>query len=123
MYFQQAKKEIDLTEIGEKLDPALEQDNADCEEIELVEHPDLIHADPDQIATEEDGRAASIYRKIEIPNETELKEKTRSLDRYQREVIDIGTKYTKGIVKARKEGNASQTAPLLMVHGGAGAGK
>ena len=122
-YVEQAKKEIDLTEIGEKLDPALEQDNADCEEIELVEHPDLIHADPDQIATGEDGRAASIYRRIEIPNETKKKEKTRTLDSYQREVINIGIKYAKGIVKARKEGNASPTAPLLMVHGGAGAGK
>jgi hypothetical protein len=122
-YVEQAKKEVDLTEIGEQLDPALEQDNADCEEIELEEHPDLIHADPDQITTDEDGRAKSIYRKIDIPNDVELKENTRSLDRYQREVINIGVKYAKGIVKARKEGNASPTAPLLMVHGGAGAGK
>ena len=32
-------------------------------------------------------------------------------------------KYAKDIVKARKEGNQSPAAPLLMVHGGAGAGK
>ena len=82
-YVEQAKKEVDLTEIGEQLDPALEQDNADCEEIELEEHPDLIHADPDQIKTEEDGRAKSVYRKIDIPNDAELKENTRSLDRYR----------------------------------------
>ena len=75
-YVEQAKKELDLTEIGEKLDPALEQENADCEESELAEHPDMIHADPDQITTEEDGRATSIYRKIEIPNDVELKENT-----------------------------------------------
>ena len=49
-----------------------------------------------------------------------MKENTRTLDRYQREVINIGVKYAKGIVKSRREGN---TAPLMMVHGGAGAGK
>ena len=52
-----------------------------------------------------------------------MKESTRSLDIFQREVINIGIKYAKGIVKSRKEGNASPQAPLLMVHGGAGAGK
>jgi hypothetical protein len=122
-YVEQAKKELDLTEISKTLDPALEQDNDDCNEEELVEHPDLIHADPDQLMSREEGCATSIYRKIEIPNDTELKENTRSLDSYQREVINIGVKYARGIVKARKEGNAAPTAPLLMVHGGAGAGK
>ena len=122
-YVEQAKKELDLTEISKTLDPALEQENDDCNEEELVEHPDLIHADPDQLMSREEGCATSIYRKIEIPNDTELKENTRSLDSYQREVINIGIKYAKGIVKARKEGNATPTARLLMVHGGAGAGK
>ena len=52
-----------------------------------------------------------------------MKQATRSLDVYQREVINIGIKYARGIVKSRKEGNALPKAPLLMVHGGAGAGK
>ena len=52
-----------------------------------------------------------------------LKENTRSLDNYQREVINIGVKYAKDIVKSKREGNITPTAPLLMVHGGAGAGK
>ena len=67
----------------------------------------MIHADPDQVTTEEDGRPTSIYRKIDIPNNVELKKNTRSLDKYQREVINIGVKYAKSIVKARKEGNVS----------------
>ena len=115
-YVEQAKKELDLTEIGKTLDPALEQENDDCNEEELVEHPDMIHADPDQIMSREENCVTSIYRKIEIPNDTELKENTRSLDSYQREVINIGVKYAKGLVKARKEGNATPAAPLLMVH-------
>ena len=120
---EQAKKEIDLTEIGKALDSVLEQENADCQDEELVEHPDFLHADPDQVTTGEENKTTSMYRKIEIPNDAKLKENTRALDKYQREVINIGIKYAKGIVKARKEGNKIPSAPLLMVHGGAGAGK
>ena len=65
----------------------------------------------------------SIYRKIEVPNEAELKEKLQELDEFQREVVNIGIKYCKDVVKARKMGNKKPDAPLLMVHGGAGAGK
>ena len=122
-YVDQLKKELELTEISETLDPALEQENADCEEEGLVEHPDFEHADPDEVTTRETKTQTSIYRKIEIPNDSELKENTRSLDRYQKEVINIGIQYAKGIIKARKEGNAAPKAPLLMVHGGSGAGK
>jgi energy-coupling factor transporter ATP-binding protein EcfA2 len=64
-----------------------------------------------------------IYRRVDIPSAAELKKNTRSLDEYQMEVVNIGIKYAKDIVKARKEGNKIPTAPLLMVHGGAGAGK
>ena len=120
---EQAKKELDLSEISKDLDSALEQENADCVEEGLVEHPELVHADPGQIVHAENVQETSIYRKIDIPNDKELKEATRSLDEYQREVINIGVKYAKGVVKARKEGNKIPTAPLLMVHGGAGAGK
>ena len=49
---------------------------------------------------------------MDIPSTDELKENTRSLDEYQREVIYIGIKYAKDIVKSRKEGNKSPTAPL-----------
>ena len=122
-YVEQAKKELDLTEISQALDAALEQENADCVEEGLLEHPDFVHADPGQIVTNDDKKVTSIYRKIEIPNDKQLKEATRSLDAYQREVVNIGVKYARGIVKSRKEGNAVPAAPLLMVHGGAGAGK
>ena len=101
----------------------MEQDNDDCLEEGYEEHPDMTHADPDQVQTEEELSSTSIYRRIEIPSDEELKENTRLLDKYQKEVINIGVKYAKGIVKSRKEGNKSPEAPLLMVHGGAGAGK
>ena len=122
-FIEQAKKQIDLSEIALQLDPALEQDKAECEEDGIEEHPDFVHYDPDQITIDENAPETNIYRRIEIPNDDELKEKTRSLDKYQKEVINIGVKYAKGMVKARKEGNVPPKAPLLMVHGGAGSGK
>ena len=45
------------------------------------------------------------------------------MDVHQREVMNIGVKYARGIIKARKEGNTLPTTLLLMVHGGTGAGK
>ena len=56
-YVDELKKELDLTEISETLDPALEQENADCEE-----HPDFEHADPDEVTTRETKTQTSIYR-------------------------------------------------------------
>ena len=109
-YIEQVKKEIDLTNIANKLDPTLEQENADCDEEVLGEHPDFIHIDPGQMTADESGTTKGIYRQIEIPCDSELKENTRSLDKYQKEVINVGIKYAKDVVKARREGNASPIA-------------
>ena len=122
-YVEQIQKELDLSETANKLDPTLEQDNADCDEEATSDHPDFLHIDPGMITTEESSVPRDIYRRVDIPSSAELKENTRSLDKYQREVVNIGIKYAKDIVKARKEGNKAPEAPLLMVHGGAGAGK
>ena len=46
-----------------------------------------------------------LYRKVEIPNDHILKENTRALDYHQRLVINLGVKYSRDVVKARKEGN------------------
>ena len=49
---EQIQKEIDLASIGTQLDPTVEQDNADCEEEVMAEHPDFLHIDPEQINQE-----------------------------------------------------------------------
>ena len=66
-YVEQAKKQIDLTDVRNQLDPALEQNNADCEEEIIAEHPDFLHIDPDQVTTNEVVESKGIYRKIIIP--------------------------------------------------------
>ena len=45
------------------------------------------------------------------------------MDEWQKEVVNIGIRYAKDLVKSRQVGNNPGPAPLLMVHGGAGAGK
>ena len=124
-YVDQVKKELDLTDTAKQLDPTLEQDNADCDEEVEVEHPEFLHIDPGQITTEKNTtpKAAAIYRRVEVPTDIILKERTRSLDYWQREVVNIGVKYAKDIVKGRRNANSLPTPPVYMVHGGAGAGK
>ena len=72
----------------------------------------------------EDKEAEAVkYKRVEIPTDDILKEKTRSLDCWQREVVNIGIRFAKDIVKARRHPNSRPKAPLYMIHGGAGAGK
>ena len=113
---------METTETGIKLHPTLEQDNADCEDEVSEDLPDFLHIDPGNLPTEA-KTSTRLYRRVEIPNDSVLKENTRSLDYHQRLVVNIGVKYAKDVVKARKEGNKTPQAPLLMVHGGAGTEK
>ena len=96
-YVEEANKKLDLSEIGITLDAAAEQENAECnEEIEEV-HPDYLHLDPEYIDNMEENNkmAQNIYRKIDLPDIKILKQKTRLLDPFQRNVIDIGIKFVK----------------------------
>ena len=89
----------------------------------MEEHPDFGHIDPDLISTETNVVTKSIYKQINIPSDQELRKATRKLDKYQKQVVSVGIKYAKDLVKSRREGNKPTEYPLLMVHGGAGAGK
>ena len=97
-YVEQVKKALDLSEIAQTLDPTLEQENADCDVEATVEHPEFTHIDPGEVIKEQEKVEAVKYRKVEIPTDDTLKDKTRSLDCWQREVINIGIKYAKCIV-------------------------
>ena len=84
------------------MDPTLEQNNLDSNQEENVEHPGFLHLDPGMLENEEENiPIKSIYRKVEILSLDILKDKTRKLDQYQRQVVDIGIKYSKDVVKAR----------------------
>ena len=136
-YVEEAHKELDIAEvndeIGALMDPEGELDNKECLEEVEEEHPDYQFCFPDEEFTEKDVFQAndddkskekgSIFRTIELPSDDELKARIQGLDIYQKEVVNIGVKYCKDLVKARCLENELPNPPLIMVHGGAGAGK
>ena len=125
-YFAElAKADMDLEETAARLDPENEQINADCD-LDLEEEEEYgpyEHLNPDLMDVSDEIPKAGFYKKITIPDEESLKLSTRQLDIYQREVLNIAVKYSKDLVKSRKYQNSAPDAPLVMVHGGAGAGK
>ena len=123
-FVEEVMKEIDLEKIGFAMDPTAAQENLDCDDEGLVDHPDYGHINPDIVDDVKDEiLMKSIYRKVEIQSMDILKEKTRNLDEFQRHVINKAVKFAKDIVKARNGFQKPPPSPLLMVHGGAGAGK
>ena len=125
----QKQLDLDLTETGVNLDPQAEQENEECEEEGEQDHPDFLHLDPGQLAVyDADSSAGNTippvpFSRIEVPPSDELYQSINRLDRYQVEVVNIALQYFRDLVKARKNGNPNPVAPLLMVSGGAGAGK
>ena len=121
-YVEEAKKKLDLEQIGKELDAAKEQDNAECQDETAELHPDYAHIDTEGIEDSEPHednakQAPNIYRQIDIPDLKELKENTRLLDSYQRGVIDIGIQYAKEIKKAEKDGIPSLIHLILWYMG------
>ena len=123
-YVEEVFKEIDMEKSEIAMDPAFAQENLDCMENGIAEHSDYIHLDPEMLDLENENLSSkSIYRRVEIPSLDSLKVKTRALDKFQRHVVDIGIQFSKDVVKARNSFSKPPNSPLLMVHGGAGAGK
>ena len=124
-HVEQLAKEgnLNLERIGAMFDPEGEQENGDCENEGKEEHQDFIFCDPEIVKATEEKSKKTVYKQILLPTSDELRRKTENLDEYQKEVVNIAVSYARDIVKARKQLNQHPEPPLLMVHGGAGAGK
>ena len=125
-FVEEFLKEAELEETKVALDPLFVQENDDCIEEGIEEHPDFEHMNPDfldPLNEEDDKSHKSIYPRIELVSLDILKEKTRKLDQYQRHVVDIAIKYSKDVVKARNSFCRLPDPIFLMVDGGAGSGK
>ena len=109
-------------EIGELLDAEGEQDILDCEKEEMEMNFDYEQLNPDHLNFE-DKKHEKVYRSIQIDALPLLKEKTRSLDFYQRKVVEKGIKFCRDTVKASKTKNPQPSHTVTIVHGGAGSGK
>ena len=117
------EKAEDLLEndIGDILDSAMEQDNEDCREIDLVDHPDFIFKDPTDI--QEGNEIKTRYKTITLEDDVSLETMANTLDKDQRQVFEICINYAISIKKSRKANNLKLHPPLLVVQGGAGTGK
>ena len=114
-----------LNEVGDKLDPNKEQENEEATIDGVIdEHPELCILDPTEfLENGTNDTQQQIFRKTELLDDQEIKDKVLKLDKEQRLVIDIGTNYAKKLVQAEKKNRPRPTAPLVIVHGGAGTGK
>ena len=123
-FAEEALKDVDLEETEFNFNAVQMQENADFETEGNEEHPGYGHIDPDLLDNADECiPMQSRYRKVEIPSLNDLKENTRNLDEHQRHVVDVGIRYAKDMVMARKSCSAPPKPPIIMVHGGAGAGK
>ena len=78
---------------------------------------------PKILVNNEIQTSSGLYKKIVTPGDKELRQASRKLDVYQKEVLNVVVKYAKDIVKSRKIENQVPHPPFLMMHGGAGSGK
>ena len=121
---EEANKVQKINNLAEEIDPTLEQEDQEDQEEGMIEHPELGHLNPEQYGIEEDDtttkKSSAIYGKIEVPNEDELKEKTRKTDENQRIAVNTVVKYCRDIVKARVQGNSHPKPEHMMTHGAAG---
>ena len=118
------KSLIEQKSMEGQLDPTGEQENDDCEYEGLIEDPNFLQFDEDEVSDDKKRtNNEKIFRPIEVEDTKTLFEKARMLDTYQRRVLDICLTHAKDLVKALKQNKKPPKAPKLMVHGGAGCGK
>ena len=87
-------------EVGELLDPQGEQDIEECNDEDLLMHPEYEHLNPEELGLKENStNFEKVYRPIELDDIHILREKTRNLDFYQRKVIEKGIQFSRKIVK------------------------
>ena len=107
--------------VGDMIDPALAQENEDCEDEGVADHPDFLFKDPSDLKDSEHEKRK--FKSIELYDDQILESMTRSLDEDQRTVLEIGVNFAMSIVKAKHCQDTRVTPELLVVQGGAGTGK
>ena len=110
------------SDVGDALDPQNEQDKDDCIEIGVQDHPDFVSRDPINLDTQAEGSNTGLFKTVALMPNDQLYQTTESLDSDQRLVLSLILKYAAQIKISRKAPSQIQP-PLLIVQGGAGAGK
>ena len=92
---RQRVQESSSNDMGNILDPEGEHDNADSEDIGLLEHPEYNVLNPDGLINNESTAVDKAYRQVIQENIEKLIKRTQELDKDQRMVLDIFLKYAK----------------------------
>ena len=112
--------------VGDILDSTKEQDMSDCRDEGLQESDTFVAFDP-SLATVDKSELceakASKYVKVELSNLDDLLNRTRSMDRDQRNIIRLGVEFASNLRKSRNKNVKRPISPLIVVQGGAGSGK
>ena len=118
-------EEILFNEMGDKLDANKEQEEDDDLLEGVHEHPQLLVLDPTELQEnlKLDNSDHNLFMKTDLLDDEEMSAKIRNLDIDQRMVVDIGVNYAKKFVQSVNRQQKRPTAPLVIVHGGAGTGK
>ena len=112
------------TNIGNLLDPEMEQEIEECGDIDENDVHQNFHLNPDEFEVNSNlAEVRKTFRKIEIKTGDEILKEARSLDDFQKKGLNIVVNYVQAILISRKGKLPYPTAPLLMVNGGAGSGK
>ena len=100
------------------------QDDMDCLEKDITEHPNFTHLNPDEMETyEANSSKAQPMRIIETGSVDELVVRSRTHDKFQRKLVEMGIRYARSIVKSHSGNNRFPEPVQLMIHGGARSGK
>ena len=117
------KNQVETEEIGEILDAENQQDIEDCKEEGFEADPLYEHLDRGDHNAHEFSPSTNWCKQIELMDEDQNMKKTQNLDKYQKKTLDIALKYARDAVKSRHHKNALPETPIVIVVGGAGAGK
>ena len=121
-HVENMQNEIQDLEAGVALDSENAQGEADCDIEGCHECSQNLQT---EIEEEEHSscKKCEIFRKIQLSSDTQLKQMIADCDEDQRIVLDIAETYSRSWKKSLAGKIRPDTAPLLMVHGGAGSGK
>ena len=107
--------------VGDELDPTLEQEILECQDEEDLMHPDYVQMNPDNFEFENNVKQIKkTLKNIEVKSPDEILREARNLDRFQKMVLHIAIKFAQDLVIAKKGKGNLPVAPFLMAHGGAG---
>ena len=108
--------------IGDELDAQAEQDKDEDSAEGVVDHPDFIHLDPNRLENIPESSSSGVFKTVSLSSKEELYNLTNQLDEDQRLVLAKFINYAKQLKIARTVHSVVKP-PLMIVQGGAGAGK